>query len=233
MRARCVSIEPSRRRRHDAEKPDLGDHGHVLTTPIEQGKVINVVGYRTKEDRRWDGDTWVSPATKEEMLEKFQGWGEPVKNILSLIEQPNIWALFDHLPAATYHRKGKICLLGDSAHASTPHHGAGAGMAVEDALILSQLLASINSVGELEIAFAVYDAVRRPRSQRLVASSRKIGEVYNFGDSAIGDNMEAMRKYLEHAWDWIWNEDLDRQLEKAQSLLKEHFKRAKDFRSLL
>lgn len=204
----------------------MGKYGHVLTTPIEQGKIINVVGYRTKQDRRWDYNTWVIPASKEEMLAEFQAWGEPVKNILSLIEQPDIWALFDHLPAATYHRNGKICLLGDSAHASTPHHGAGAGMGVEDALILSKLLASIDSVGELEAAFAAYDAVRRPRSQRLVASSRRIGDVYNFEDSVVGDNMEAMREYLEHAWDWIWNENLDRQLETAQSLFKGHRKKA-------
>lgn len=193
-------------------------------TPIEQGKVVNVVVYLTREDGRWNHDAWVRPATKEEMLASFHGWSEPVKNILSLIEKPILWALFDHLPAATYHRKGKICLLGDSAHASTPHHGAGAGMAVEDALILSKLLASIGSVGELESAFAAYDAVRRPRSQRLVASSRKTGEVYDFEDEIIGDNMEAMREYLEHAWDWIWKEDLNRQLETAQLCLEEHKK---------
>ena len=154
------------------------------------------------------------------MLATFDGWSEPVKDILRLIEKADVWALFDHLPAASYHRKGKICLLGDSAHASTPHHGAGAGMAVEDAFILSKLLASIKSAGELESAFAAYDSVRRPRSQRLVASSRKLGKIYDFEDGMIGDNMEAMREYLKSAWDWIWKEDLDRQLENAQSFLK-------------
>lgn len=195
-------------------------------TPIEQGKVVNIVVYFTKEDGRWNDEAWVRPATKEEMLASFRGWSEPVKRILSLIEKPDLWALFDHPPAATYYRKGKLCLLGDSAHASTPHHGAGAGMAVEDALILSRLLASIGSVGELESAFAAYDAVRRPRSQRLVASSRKTGEVYDFEDEIIGDNMKATRDYLEHAWDWIWNENLNRQLEIAQLYMKEHKEQA-------
>lgn len=195
-------------------------------TPIEQGKVVNLVAYFTKEDGRWNDEAWVRPATKEEMLASFGGWSEPVKSILSLIEKPGLWALFDHLPAATYYRKGKLCLLGDSAHASTPHQGAGAGMAVEDALILSRLLASIGSAGELESAFAAYDAVRRPRSQRLVASSRKIGEVYDFEDEIIGDNMKAMREYLEHAWDWIWNENLNRQLDMAQLYMKEHKEQA-------
>lgn len=195
-------------------------------TPIEQGKVVNIVVYFTKEGGRWDEEAWMRPATKEEMLASFHGWGEPVKSILSLIEKPDLWALFDHLPAATYYRKGKLCLLGDSAHASTPHHGAGAGMAVEDALVLSRLLASIGSVGEFESAFAAYDAVRRPRSQRLVASSRKTGEVYDFEDEIIGDNIKATREYLEQAWDWIWNENLIRQLELAQLYMKGYKEKA-------
>lgn len=200
---------------------------------IEQGKVVNVVGYHTKKDGTWDDSMWIKPATNEEMLATFDGWSEPVKNIIGLIEKPDIWALFDHLPAPTYHRKGKICLLGDSAHASTPHHGAGAGMAVEDALILSKVLASIEHAGELESAFAAYDAVRRPRSQQLVTSSRRIAKVYDFEDETIGDNMEALREYLKHAWDWIWKEDLNRQLEKAQLVLERQKETKVELRSSL
>ena len=168
----------------------------------------------------WDDDAWIKPGTKEEMLAKFDDFSEPVRKVLDLIEKLNMWALFDHPPAKTFHRKGKICLLGDSAHASTPHHGAGAGMAVEDALVLTRLLSSIKSKKDLRQAFAAYDAVRKPRSQRLVASSRKIAKVYDLEDRVIGRNMKAMRRYLEHAWDWIWKEDLHRQLAKADMLLR-------------
>jgi len=44
------------------------------------------------------------------------------------MEKPDVWALFDHPPAPTYF-KGRFALLGDAAHASTPHQGAGAGQA--------------------------------------------------------------------------------------------------------
>lgn len=203
--------------------PDLGHHGHVLTTVIEHGKTVNVVGYHTKADGKWDeGAPWVQPSAKEDMLASFNGWSEAVRKVIDLVEKPDVWALFDHLPAATYHRHGKICLLGDSAHASTPHHGAGAGMAVEDAMILSHLLGAIDRIDDLDAAFAAYDAVRRPRSQRLVASSRKIARVYDFEDEVIGHDIGALREYLEHAWDWIWKEDLDLQLAKALDLLREN-----------
>lgn len=76
---------------------------------------------------------------KGPMEADFEHWGCSVRNILSLMEKPDVWALFDHPPARTYW-KGRMCLLGDSAHASTPHQGAGAGMALEDAFVLSKLL---------------------------------------------------------------------------------------------
>ena len=185
-----------------------------------------MVAYHAKEDGRWDDTAWVKTTSREEMISKFDGYFEPVMQVLEMVENPIMWALFDHLPAHTFHRKGHICLLGDSAHASTPHHGAGAGMAVEDALILSRLLASIDDAEELELAFAAYDTVRRPRSQRLVASSRKVAEVYDFENKEIGDDMEAMQAYLDSAWNWIWYEDLTAHLKEAENALTD-MRRAK------
>ncbi len=93
-------------------------------------------------------------------------------------------------------------------------------MAIEDAFILSRLLASIDHVDDLEAAFAAYDVVRRPRSQRLVASSRKIARIYDLEDEVIRDDMNAMREYLKHAWDWIWEEDLNEELKEAMRTLR-------------
>lgn len=31
----------------------LGNHGHLLTLPIERGKAMNVVAFRDKEDGKW------------------------------------------------------------------------------------------------------------------------------------------------------------------------------------
>jgi len=56
------------------------------------------------------------------------------------MQKPDLWALFNHPPAKTYYRKGKICLLGDCAHASTPHQGAGAGMALASAVFVKSAI---------------------------------------------------------------------------------------------
>jgi salicylate hydroxylase len=134
------------------------------------------------------------------------------------MEKPDVWALFDHHPAPTYF-KGRFALLGDAAHASTPHQGAGAGQAIEDAFILTNLLGQVNSVEEIQKAFHAYDAVRRPRSQRVVATSRDAASIYEFEDEELKSDLDSIRRTLETRYDWIWNEDLPQQLKKAQDIM--------------
>ncbi|KAI9795583.1 MAG: hypothetical protein M1835_005495 [Candelina submexicana] len=203
----------------------LGYHGHVLTFPIEKGDTMNVVAFRTKNDGTWENEEWVLPTEKEDMFHDFDGWGKHVRGVLSLMEKSDVWALFDHPPAPTYYRR-RICLLGDSAHASTPHQGAGAGMALEDAFILSNLLGQIHRATDIESVFEAYDAVRRPRSQRLVVTSKEAGEVYDFEGKGIGDDLEKIKKDLDTRYDWIWEENLDQDLKDARQLLDKRGKLA-------
>ncbi|KAE8442284.1 hypothetical protein EG329_003484 [Mollisiaceae sp. DMI_Dod_QoI] len=196
----------------------LGRHGHVLTFPIENGKTMNVVAFRTKMDGKWEDERWVLPMKKEDMFNDFVGWGKSVQHILSLMEKPDVWALFDHPPAPTYF-KGRLALLGDAAHASTPHQGAGAGQAIEDAFILSNLLGQVGSMKEIEKAFHAYDAVRRPRSQKIVATSRDAAKIYEFEDENLGTDLDLIKRTLETRYNWIWDEDLHQQLRKAQEIV--------------
>ena len=180
---------------------------------------MNVVAFRSKSDGKWEDDQWVKPMSMEDMFNDFKDFGQSVQEILSLMEKPDVWALFNHLPAETYYRKGKICLLGDSAHASTPHQGAGAGMALEDAFLMSRLMGSIHDANEIEAVFATFDHVRRPRTQKLVTTSKEAGEIYDF--ERLGDDIEKITENLQARFGWIWEEDLDAQLEKALAFLKE------------
>jgi hypothetical protein len=138
---------------------------------------------------------------------------------MKLMDAPDIWALFDHRPAPTYY-KGRIALLGDAAHASTPHQGAGAGQALEDALILSVLLGDerTQSASDIPAAFKAYDAIRRPRSQKVVSTSREAGVTYSFQGRA-GDDVGKIREELLTRYRWIWDEDMEKQTEQAKLLL--------------
>lgn len=76
---------------------------------------------------------------------------------------------------------GRVVLLGDAAHATTPHLASGAGMAVEDALVLSDELA-VSGRG-VEDSLAAYAARRYPRCKMVVDTSVSIGELQLNGGS--------------------------------------------------
>ncbi|HYI86958.1 MAG TPA: FAD-dependent oxidoreductase, partial [Burkholderiales bacterium] len=69
--------------------------------------------------------------------------------------------------------KNSAVLLGDAAHALTPNIGQGAGMAMEDAAVLAEELAS---GAEIEHALGNYAKRRKPRVETVMRISREVGE---------------------------------------------------------
>ncbi|UJW85686.1 FAD-dependent monooxygenase [Devosia sp. SL43] len=70
--------------------------------------------------------------------------------------------------------KGRVVLLGDAVHASTPHLAQGAGMAVEDGIVLAEELVRAKSP---EDAFAAYRARRFERVKHVADNSIRIGDM--------------------------------------------------------
>ena len=66
-----------------------------------------------------------------------------------------------------WHR-GRVVLIGDAVHATTPHLGQGAGMAIEDSIVLSEELSRNDSI---EHAFQSFHERRFERCRYIVESS--------------------------------------------------------------
>jgi len=71
-----------------------------------------------------------------------------------------------------WHRD-RVVLIGDAAHAASPHLAAGASMAIEDAVSLAQL---VDEYSELDVALAAYDKRRQPRCRRVSDACAKLVE---------------------------------------------------------
>ena len=69
--------------------------------------------------------------------------------------------------------RGRVLLIGDAAHTTTPHHAQGAAMAVEDAVVLSELL---QTDGQLEDLLEQFMERRWPRCKLVVEASVQVGE---------------------------------------------------------
>lgn len=118
----------------------------------------------------------------------------------------------------TYYN-GLLCLLGDSAHATTPHQASGAGQCIEDALVLSHLLGRVRDAKHLPMAFQAYDAIRRPRAQKVVSTSQETGQLYSFTHPEAGEDMEKIVENLRRRFLWIWEHDLEKDLREGDQLL--------------
>jgi 2-polyprenyl-6-methoxyphenol hydroxylase-like FAD-dependent oxidoreductase len=98
----------------------------------------------------------------------FAGFHDPIPEVLSRTPPGAlIWTDIVDLPMPSFVR-GRIVLLGDAAHAVTPDLGQGAGLAIEDAAVISALLGRHS----LDAAFRAYDARRVARARRIAAASR-------------------------------------------------------------
>lgn len=167
----------------------IGPNAHLIHYPVANETMINATAFVTDPDEWPDDKQMVAPATRTAVEIAFQGWSPAVRKLASLLpENLDKWAVYDawDYPAPFYNR-GKICLSGDAAHASSPHHGAGACMGVEDALCLSTLMRQVSATTRnnpaikgqaLSVAFDTFNAVRRARTQWLVNSSRRVCDLY-------------------------------------------------------
>jgi 2-polyprenyl-6-methoxyphenol hydroxylase-like FAD-dependent oxidoreductase len=89
--------------------------------------------------------------------------------------------------------KGRVVLLGDAVHATTPHLGQGAGMAIEDSLVLAEELAKNDSA---ENAFTAFRNRRFERCKYIVERSKAVGDG-QIGKGPLVDNAVASREMFQ------------------------------------
>lgn len=105
----------------------------------------------------------------------FAGFRAPVPELLALTRDEHLlWNDILDLKPLPRFAFGRILLLGDAAHATTPNLGQGAGMAVEDAAVLAQCL---TEPADIPAAFRRFEQRRRPRTTRIITTSRQLGQV--------------------------------------------------------
>jgi 2-polyprenyl-6-methoxyphenol hydroxylase-like FAD-dependent oxidoreductase len=111
----------------------------------------------------------------EDLLLWFRSFHAPIPQLLKQTRNDQlIWSDIIDLKPLKQFAFGKVVLIGDAAHATTPNMGQGACMAIEDAAILANTLASIE---DTEKAFQVFERKRITRTTRIVENSWSLGKV--------------------------------------------------------
>ncbi|WP_395335544.1 FAD-dependent oxidoreductase [Novosphingobium sp. BL-8H] len=111
------------------------------------------------------------------MREKLAGTAPAIRELAQAITDDE-GVVYRPLEGMMVHgpwHKGRVVLLGDAVHATTPHLGQGAGMAIEDAIVLGEELSAAAASGAApEQAFEAYRTRRYERCRYIVEASLAI-----------------------------------------------------------
>ncbi|KAF5310166.1 hypothetical protein D9619_010218 [Psilocybe cf. subviscida] len=224
----------------------VGKLKHLIVYQVTKSEhtLINIAAFVTdpaEEGTRLPGSPSM-PCSQREMLAPFEGWDNEVQALLNCIEKPTKW-LIRHLYPLERYASGRVILCGDAAHAMSPHHGAGAGQAIEDAYVLSSLLChDLASKDTIPQIAEIYNAIRYPQGNKTLLGSDQAGKqtqlvAPGFEDVREGDAdvpLEKLQDLFEdfaRRWDWVWKESAEGDRSLALQLFKspETFQRPRPY----
>jgi salicylate hydroxylase len=183
----------------------LGLDAHLVHYPVKAGRLINIVGIVHDE---WNETGWSAAGERAEILRHFARWpwADKARALIAIPDQWLKWALYDR-SGAFRDGVGPVTLIGDAAHPMLPFLAQGAGMAIEDAAVLADMLGKY--LDDPADALRAYEGARRLRTERAQQASRRQARIYGMtGPEALIRNL-AMRamggERLRARYDWLYN----------------------------
>jgi len=140
----------------------------LVTFPLNRGQDMFI--FATTGQDSWRHESWTMPGSVEEFRAAYAGFHPEAQAMIAACDEVMKSALYEREPLPTW-CKGRMTLLGDACHPMLPFMAQGAGMAVEDAVVLSRHLKGVDSAG-ISAAFLRYEASRMERTSRVQLGSR-------------------------------------------------------------
>jgi salicylate hydroxylase len=144
--------------------PDL----QIVTFPLNRGRETFVFATTAQDD--WREESWTMPGDVTELRKAYSTFHPEARALLDACSEVMKSALYvrDPLPRWSL---GHATLLGDACHPMTPFMAQGAGMAIEDAVVLGRALEGVSKSNVPE-ALARYENSRKERTSRVQIGSR-------------------------------------------------------------
>ncbi len=155
---------------NDHTSESWGSGGRFGIVPVGQGRVYWFATANLPEGFK------PAPAERKAMLhERFRDWHTPIPALIEATPADKI--LYNDIldfPPLTCWSLGRVTLLGDAVHPTTPNLGQGACQAIESSLILARCLAN---AGDLRTALDRYAAERMRRTAWITNQSWQLGRL--------------------------------------------------------
>jgi salicylate hydroxylase len=150
----------------------LGPHRHALLYPLRHAghpdSVYSLSAFvpATEVHR----ESWTASGDLADLHASLAAASPAIHELLGLMDQSLITGIYFRDPLETW-GSDRVVLLGDAAHPAPPSAGQGAGMALEDAVMLAACLRRAGT-GNERGALREYAFRRQPRTTRMLLSSR-------------------------------------------------------------
>jgi salicylate hydroxylase len=163
---------------------------HVVHYPVRGGEFLNVV-VLSQQSAAQAVPGWASAASHADVASALKRacplLGELLHSAQTHQHTWHSWHLYDRPAARSWVSPkgaanlasasgGRVALLGDAAHPMLPYLAQGAAMALEDAAVLAQQVARHS---EWPAALQSYQQLRKPRTERVVATARRNGHIFH------------------------------------------------------
>jgi salicylate hydroxylase len=166
----------------------VGESQHFLVFPVRAGRLLNYVGFVPSDTSV--RESWSAGGDPAALAAHFAGWDPVIGEVIAAISGPGgsgfRWGMYDRAPLPRW-SCGRLTLLGDAAHPMLPHLGQGVNQALEDAVALATLLEACASTAGVPRALAAYEELRRDRTARVQAGSRRNGAGYDSSGRQLTD----------------------------------------------
>ncbi|MCC9137073.1 FAD-dependent monooxygenase [Pontibacter silvestris] len=163
--------------------------GRIGIAPLQDGKIYWYVCMNAPERNEQ-----MQQMTPAELSMHFASVHPPVQEVIAAAKPEQlIWNDIADLKPLKQFVFGRVVLLGDAAHATTPNMGQGACQAIEDAVVLGQCL---KREPVLAVALANYEHRRIARTAKVIRLSRLLGEVSQWQSSMLGSVRNALFRLM-------------------------------------
>lgn len=187
----------------------MGPGKHLVTYPLRGGALTNIVA--VEERAQWAEESWSAKGNPAVLQNVFRDFCPDVRDLLARVEKVHLWGLFRHKVAGNWTGPG-CALVGDAAHPTLPFLAQGANLALEDAWVLADCLASMEQ-GE---ALKAYQHRRKSRAIKVIGAANANARNYHLRNRALrlgahtllraASNL-APRRVLGQ-FDWIYGHDV-------------------------
>lgn len=160
----------------------------IVTFPLNRGKDIFI--FATTPQDTWHLESWTAPGSVDELREQYVAYHPEARALLDACDTVLKTALYERDPMPAW-AQGRMALLGDAAHPMLPFMAQGAGMAIEDAVVLSRHLDGV-AMADIPAALQAYQTARIERASQVQLGSR--------GNNWLREGGNADWVYAYDAW---------------------------------